>query len=203
MPYVPSGGPIVEGFSLSHAEILPTPSGLVHPDPAVGMGEAEAGWGDIYGIRSGRIAVNTGNFDNTGDDAVLSSWFWFNYADVEISSGYVPFATISKLAGSTVTSSGTAPDDTYSMPLWNEKSNNTPTHPMRIRVPSKTKDGIVRSLEFVLFKVQFHPFSFDGPDYKAGLLLHYAGRALISDQDEVGNILADRAIGRMTSGPVA
>lgn len=180
---------IVEGFSLSHAAILDGTTG------------AELTDGDIYGIRSGGIDVDSDSYDNTGDDSVLSSWFWFNYANVTVSSGYVPFKTLALLAGSTVTSSGTTPNDYYTLPLWNEKSLNTPTRPMLIRVPSKDSDGNVRRLDFVLYKVQFQPFAFDGPSYKDGLLLNYTGRALMSSKDEAGNVLTERAIGRLISAP--
>lgn len=180
---------IFEGFSLSHAAILDTTTGLDLTD------------GDIYGIRSGSISTDTGSYDNTGDDAVLSTWFWWNYANVTVQAGYVPFKTMAILAGSTVTSSGTAPADYYSLPLWNEGALNQPTRPMLVRVPSKDSAGAIRTLDFVLFKVQFQPFSFDGPSYKNGLLLNYTGRALMTDTDENGTALSERAIGRLVSRP--
>lgn len=182
--------PIVEGFSLSHAAIL---------DGSTGAEEVD---GDIYGIRSGTIEADTDSYDNTGDDAVLSTWFWFNFATVTIQAGYVPFKTIALLTGATVTSSGAAPGDYYSMPLWNEKSFNQPPRPMFIRVPAKDSDGVARQLNFVLYKVQFQPISFDGPSYKDGLLLNYSGRAMMSDKDETGAALAERAPGRLISAPV-
>jgi hypothetical protein len=181
----------VEGFSLSHAAIL---------DGTTGAEEVD---GDIYGIRSGSMDVTSDSYDNTGDDAVLSSWFWFNYANVSVQAGYVPFETIAMLSGSTVTSSGAAPGDYYSIPLWNEKSLNQPAKPMLIRVPSKDSEGVSRTLDFVLFKVQFQPISFDGPSYKDGLLLNYAGRALPHNKDEKGVVLDEKAIGRLVSRPVA
>ena len=49
----------------------------------------------------------------------------------------MPFATIAALAGTTVTSSGTTPNDTYSVPLWNKASLNTPYRPMRLRIPEQ------------------------------------------------------------------
>lgn len=181
---------IVEGFSLSHAAILD------------GLTGAEQTDGDIYGIRSGSIELDTDSYDNTGDDFVLSTWYWFNYANVSIQAGYVPFKTIALLAGHAVASSGAAPGDYYSIPLWNEDINNTPTRPMVVRVPSKDSAGTTRTLDFVLYKVQFQPFSFDGPSYKDGLLLNYSGRALLSTVDERGVALAKRAIGRLVSRPV-
>ncbi len=182
---------IVEGFSISHAAILDGTTG------------AEAVDGDIYGVRTGTIAADTGNYDNTGDDAVLSSWYWLNFATVTIQAGYVPFSTIALLAGATVTSSGTTPNDYYSLPLWDVDSINQPPRPMLIRVPAKDKDGLIRTLDFVLYRVQFGPFSFDGPNYKSGLLLNYAGRAVVSDKDETGATVSKKAIGRLINRPAA
>lgn len=181
--------PIVEGFSLSHAAILDGTTG------------AQALDGDIYGIRQGSVEVDSDSYDNTGDDAVLSTWFWFNFANVTVQAGYVPFKLLALIAGSTVTSSGAAPGDYYSVPLYNEGSLNTAPRPMLIRVPSKDKDGVLRALDFVLYKVNFQPFGFDGPSYKDGLLLNYSGRAVLSDHDERGNALSERAIGRLVSRP--
>lgn len=188
--------PIVEGFSLSHAAILDGTTG------------AEAVNGDIYGIRSGSIELDTDSYDNTGDDSVLSTWYWFNKATLTIQSGYVPFNTIALLSGSKVTSSGTAPNDYYTLPLWEDRQQNTTPRPVLIRVPSKDKDGVLRTLDFVLYKVQFQPISFDGPTYKDGLLLNYTGTALMSDKTETGAAVTDsqsglpsRAIGRLVSRP--
>jgi hypothetical protein len=72
---------------------------------------------------------------------------------------------------------------------------------MLIRVPAKDKDGIIRTLDFVLYRVQFGPFSFDGPSYKSGLLLNYTGRAVVSDKDETGAALTKKAIGRIINRP--
>lgn len=188
--------PIVEGFSLSHAAILDGTTG------------AEAVDGDIYGVRSGSIELDTDSYDNTGDDAILSTWYWFNKATLTVQSGYVPFRTIALMSNSTVTSSGSAPNDYYSLPLWEQRSLNVAPRPVLIRVPSKDKDGVLRTLDFVLYKVQFQPFSFDGPTYKDGLLLNYTGTALMSDKDEKGAAVLDsvtaqpsKQIGRLISRP--
>lgn len=180
---------VVEGFSLTHAAIL---------DGTTGAEEVD---GDIYGVRSGTLAVDTGNYDNTGDDFVLSSWNWFNFATVTVQAGYIPFSTIALLSGLTVISSGTGVNDYYSVQLWEETSLNTPPRPMLIRVPAKDKDGLIRTLDFVLYRVNFGPISFDGPSYKSGLLLNYTGRAVMSDKDEAGNLLPRKAIGRLISRP--
>jgi hypothetical protein len=187
----------VEGFSLSHAAILDGTTGL------------EEQFGDIYGIRSGSLELDQDSYDNTGDDAILSTWYWANKVNVTIQSGYVPFETLSLISGSKVTSSGSGANQTFSLPLWEENSMNTTPRPLLIRVPSKDKSGSIRVLDFILFKVQFQPFSFDGPAYKEGLLLNYNGSALFSEKDEKGNPVLDsrtglptKAIGRLFSHPL-
>lgn len=180
---------IFEGFSLSHAAII---------DPATGLDLTN---GDVYGINSGTLSADSGSFDNTGDDFVLSSWLWFNFANVTVQAGYLPFALIALLSGTTITSSGTSPNEYFSQPLWNENSINQPTRAMLVRIPSKDSAGAIRDLDFILYKVQFQPFNFDGPSYKNGLKLNYAGKALMSSVDEKGGTLAERAIGRIVSRP--
>ena len=177
--------PILEGFSLSHAAILDGTTG------------AEVA--DIYGIREGTLEVDTDNYDNTGDDAVLSSWQWFNFATVSVQSGYIPMELVALLSGATITSSGVDATASYSMPLWGENSLNSSARPVLIRIPSKTSAGQARKLDFVLYKVQFGPISFDGPSYKDGLLVSYSGKAVMADKDEKGTVLAERAIGRLVS----
>lgn len=172
---------IFEAFSVSHAAIL---------DGTTGAETA-----DIYGVREGSVSVDSDSYDNTGDDAVLSNWFWFNYAEVTISSGYVPFSVISLLTGAPITSTG----DTWSMPIWTTSSQNQPTRPVLIRVPSKDSAGAARTMDIILFKVQFMPISFDGPTYKDGLVLNYSGRAVVSPVDEKATVLPEKAIGRLVN----
>ncbi len=172
---------IYEAFSISHAAIL--------------NGSTGAELADIYGVREGSVSVDSDSYDNTGDDAVLSNWFWFNYAELTVSSGFVPFDVISLLTGAPVTSTG----DVWSMDLWTEDSLNQPSRPVLIRVPSKDSAGAVRVMDIVLFRVQFQPISFDGPTYKDGLVLNYSGRAVVSPVDETGTALVGgkKAIGRL------
>jgi hypothetical protein len=118
-----------------------------------------------------------------------------------VQAGYIPFDTIALLSGGTIESSGTGVNDYYSMQLWEETSLNTPPRPMLVRVPAKDKDGVVRTLDFVLYRVNFGPISFDGPSYKSGLLLNYTGRAVMSDKDETGTALPKKAIGRLINRP--
>ena len=181
-------GPTVEGFSVSHAAILDGTTG--------------ADLADIYGVREGSLEVDTDSYDNTGDDNVLSSWSWFNFATLSIQAGYIPFEMVQRLTGATITSSGTSPNDYYQIPLWNTASLNQPPKPVVIRVPSKDSGGNSRTLDFVLYKVQFEPISFDGPSYKDGLLLNYSGKVLMSSLNEVGGALSDPSIGRIVSRPV-
>jgi hypothetical protein len=176
----------VEGFSLSHAAILNGKTG------------EEEEFGDIYGIRSGSLELDQDSYDNTGDDSILSTWYWANKVNVTVQSGYVPFQTLSLISGSVVDSSGATGSETYSLPLWEENSMNTQPRPMLIRVPSKDSQGIIRRLDFILYKVQFQPFSFDGPSYKEGLLLNYNGSALSSDVDEKGQPVLDSRTGKPT-----
>ncbi len=181
-----------EGFSLSHCAIL---SGTTGAESA-----------SIYGVRNGSIATDQGNFENTGDDVVLSEHFWINFANVTIEEGYVPFSTIATITGTTVGSSGAGVSgaDAYAIPLWTLTSMNQPTQPMAIRVPSKDSAGNVRTLDFVLYKVQFQPFNFTGPSYKTGLSCSIAGRALFSSTNELGNTLPTtypQASGRLISYP--
>lgn len=189
--------PTVEGFSISHAAIL---------DGATGLEEE---FGDIYGIRSGSLELDQDSYDNTGDDTILSTWYWANKVNVTVQGGYIPFQTLGLISGSVVTSSGTGPTQTFSLPLWEENTMNTQPRPMLVRVPSKDSTGAVRLLDFILFKVQFQPFSFDGPSYKEGLLLNYNGSALFSSTDETGAPVLDsrtgqptKAVGRLLSRPL-
>lgn len=182
---------IFEGFSISHAVILNGTTG------------AEEATGDFYGVRDGSLDVDTDSYDNTGDEAVLSTWAWFNFATVTVQAGYVPFDLIALITGEAVVSSGTAPADYYNVPMWSEESLNQPRRPLLIRVPSKDSLGVPRVFDFILYTVQFDPFGFDGPTYKDGLLLNYSGRALMSSVDEKGVSLGagNRAIGRLVNRP--
>ena len=187
----------VEGFSVSHAVVL---------DGTDGSEEAD---GDLYAVRSGSLEVDMDTFDNTGDDAVLSQWIWFNYANVNIEMGFLPFKFVSLVTGATITSSGSDPVDGgpthIELPLWEIRSLNQPRRPILVRVPSKDSTGNVRLLDIVLYSCQFKPMAFDGPSYKDGLLVNYSATALVSEADEAGTALTgdDRAIGRAISKPAA
>lgn len=183
-------GTSFEGFSLSHAAILTQGTGAENST--------------IYGVRNGTISTDQGNFENTGDDVVLSEHFWINFANVTIEAGFVPFSTIALLTGTTVASSGAAGSDYYAMALWTLNSMNQPAFPMGIRVPAKDSLGQIRTLDFVLYAVQAQPFNFTGPSYKTGLSVSLAGRALFSSVNEQGNAFTDgqgKRIGRLVAWP--
>lgn len=179
--------PIIEGFSVSHAAILD--------------GTTAAELADIYGIREGSVEVDTDSYDNTGDDQVLSTWQWFNFATLSIKSGFIPLDLVAMLSGSTITTSGAVGSETVSMPLWNQNSLNQPTRPVLLRIPSKDSNSKSRTLDIVLYKVQFAPISLDGPTYKDGMVLSYSGKAVMSHVDEKGQVLTEKAIGRLISRP--
>jgi len=186
-------GTSFEGFSLSHAAIL-----------AGGLGASGAEAATVYGVNNGTISTDQGNFENTGDDVVLSEHFWINFANITIAEGFIPFSTIALITGTAVTSSGAAGLDYYAIPLWTLNSMNQPTFPMAIRVPSKDTIGQIRTLDFVLYQVQFQPFNFTGPSYKTGLTCSIAGRALFSAVNEVGLALPvtyPKSIGRLIAWP--
>lgn len=186
---------IYEGFSVSHAAIL------------TGVDLNDALNGGIYGVRSGTIQLQTSSFDNTGDDAVLSTWYWFTKATITINSGFVPFATLALMMGVATTSSTAADGSDYnSLPLWEARMQNIKPQPVLIRVPSKDSAGNLRTLDFVLYKVQFAPFGFTGPSYKTGLQIDYSGDALVSSFTETGAQVKDsitgtnsKSIGRLIS----
>jgi hypothetical protein len=185
-----ANGTSFEGFSLSHAAILTQGTGIENAT--------------IYGVRNGTISTDQGNFENTGDDVVLSEHFWINFANVTVEEGFIPFSTIAVITGTTVSSSGAAGSDYYAIPLWTLSSMNQPTFPMAIRVPAKDSLGQIRTLDFVLYSVQFQPFNFTGPSYKTGLSCSIAGRALFSSTSETGAALPaayPKSIGRLVSWP--
>lgn len=181
---------IFEGFSVSHAAILNGTTGAENFS--------------LYAVRNGSITPDSGNFENTGDDVVLSEWFWINFANVTIEEGFVPYAAIAFLTGTTVSSSGSAPNDYYSLPLWTLNSMNQAATPCVVRCPAKDSGGLVYTMDFVLYKCQWMPISFTGPSYKTGLSVSMNGRALSSFKDERGNTLPTsypQSIGRLIALP--
>ncbi len=180
---------IFEGFSVTRACIL--------------NGTTAAESAQMYGVRTASLSVNNSTFDNTGDDTVLSKWFWSDYATVTVDGGFLSFPLLAAMGGQVVTSSGVGPQDYYATDLWNANFLNQPTKPMLVRTLSRDSNKVVRTLDFVLYQVQFQMFNFTGPAYKTGLAVNYSGTALFSTVDELGNTLpgSKRAIGRIVSSP--
>lgn len=185
---------VAEAFSIKHAAIL---NGTTLEDHE---------FGDIYGIRSGTLELDQDSYDNTGDDSVLSTWFWANKVNLTIQAGYVPFQTLETIYGTKAVSSTTGGKLVTNFSFLEENSMQPKPRPVRLRLPSKDADGNTQEMDIILYRVQFQPFSFDGPSYKEGLLLNYNGTALMSDVDETGAPVKDsltgensRAVGRIVT----
>jgi hypothetical protein len=207
----------IEAFSVSHAAFL---------NGTTGAEEAE---GDLFGVRSASMAADIGSAQNTGDDAELSTWYWFNRATITVTSGFIPFDALSLATGTPIYdyadlaayTAGTFAADTaaktaarasaghiFETELWTEQSMNIPTRPMLIRMPSKDSAGRVRLLDMVLYKVSFSPINFTGPTYKAFLETNFSATASMSSVDETGTSLgvlpdgrAIKSVGRLISRP--
>lgn len=173
--------PVIEGFSLSHAEVLDGTKTFLEAAAA----QAAVGY-DIYGVNDSSIDPDTGDYENEGDDRIMSVWSYFNYADLAVQAGYMSFPLIATLTGQTISSSGSGANVVYGLDLWHEDSFNVKPRPMLCRVPSRDNEGTPRSLLIGLYSVNFRPITFDGPSYKDGLKVNYAGRALQSRVDEKG-----------------
>ena len=172
-----------ETFSLSDASILNGTTGATAQD--------------IYGIRTGTLSANISQYDNTGDDRVLSHWVWSDYATVTIETGYIPWSMYSLVTGTTIGSSGAPGADYYELPLWDLNSLNQPTFSMRLRSTAKDANSRAFTFDIVLYKVQFNPINFTGPAYKTGLNFSMSGTALYSNNDEANNALTNPTIGRI------
>lgn len=174
---------VAEAFSLQHAAIL---NGTTLTDHE---------FGDIYGIRSGTLELDQDSYDNTGDDVVLSTWFWANKVNLTIQAGYVPFQTLELIYGTKAVSSTSAGTLTTNFAFLEQNRMQPKPRPVRLRLPSKDSDGNEQTMDIILYKVQFQPFSFDGPSYKEGLILNYNGTALMSEKDETGTQVLDSVTG--------
>ena len=180
--------PIVEAFSLTHAQIMDKTTSFKDAALAGPSTDPEL---DIYGVNNSSIEPQSDNYTNEGDDAELSKWYWITSADLSVQQGYLSFPLISKMTGSPISSSGSGLDVVYEMDLWHEDSFNVGAWPVLLRMPSKDRDGTPRTLTLGLYKVQFSPLAFDGPAYKDGLKVNLAGSALASPTDETGAVFPD------------
>lgn len=85
---------IIEAFSVSHAQILlPGQSFL---DALISAYNEDT---DVYGVNSASLEPDQGDYDNEGDDTIMSTWSWINKANVAVQAGYLSYPLISKLSG--------------------------------------------------------------------------------------------------------
>lgn len=185
--------PIMEAFSLSHAQIL---DGSTSFKAAV---SADAN--DIYGVNSASLEPSTDEYKNEGDNTILSSWGWVNDSTVKVQAGYISFPVIASMTGRSISSSGSGDTQRFEIDLWHEDDMNAASKPMLIRMPSKDKNGVVRTLDIGLYRVAFKPITFDGPQYKDGLKVNYEGVAVYSPNDELGAAFSDgkKRVGKLIS----
>ena len=181
---------VVEGFSLSHAQICDgTTSFRDQLAAAVGAGL------DMFGVNNASLAADTGNYENQGDDRTRSRWNWLNFATITVQGGYLSFPTYATLSGRPLTTlqttGGTPVTNGYEMDLWHEDSMNVSPKPAMIVMPAKDSNGAVMRLVIGLYKVQFGPIGFDGPAFKDGFKVNYEGTALMSATDEKGTVHTD------------
>lgn len=191
-------GKKIEAFSLSHAQILDGETTVLDALAAAYVaGDDE----DIYGVNESSLEPQTDEYENEGDDAVLSTWSWLNYAELTVQAGYLSFPLIAKLTGQTVESSLIDTKAMISLDLWHEDSFNVAPKPVLVRMPAKDENGLPASLVILLYRVQFAPLVFEGPSYKEGLKVNYDGKALFSNVDETGTAFEDgkRRVGRLIS----
>lgn len=91
---MPDPTPVVEAFSLSHAQICDgTSSFLTNLAAAVALGL------DFYGVNDASLAADTGNYENNGDDTTRSRWNWINFATLTVQGGFLSFPLYSTLSG--------------------------------------------------------------------------------------------------------
>lgn len=178
--------PTIEAFSISHAQVLDGATDFLTALAAT-YNEAE----DIYGVKEGKLEPDLGDFDNEGDDSILSTWSWVNKADLSIQAGYMSFPLIAKLTGQTIQSSTAGGKSVQSLDLWHEDSFNVGSFPAILKMPSKDKNGLPADFVIGLYKVQFKPLKFDGPAYKEGLKINYDATSVASLVDEKGVLFPD------------
>lgn len=81
----------IEGFSITHAA-------LIDKNAPANLREI-----DMYAVRTASLAPDLGNVDNTGDDGVLSTWNWFNFATFNLVQGYLSLDQYARMSGTEVT----------------------------------------------------------------------------------------------------
>jgi hypothetical protein len=183
---------IVESFSLSHVAVL---DGAVSHEHLLG---------DLYGVRSATMELESTVHENLVDGVVLSHWSIFKKASLRVSAGFLPIRLFTPVLGSLPRE---RPQGGMSAPLWEERQQYAPTVSMLVTVPARDQEGTARPIHFVLYRVQFEPISFSPQAYKAGATFDYTASALMSSVDETGSPVLDSitglpssAIGRILTG---
>lgn len=86
-----------------------------------------------------------------------------------------------------------------SVPFWDEDCGNQPPYPAIVRMPSRDSLGNSLYLDVLLYKVQLGPVQLQNIQYKTVVSVNYTGQILMSDYDELGNVLPKAACGRLIS----
>lgn len=176
---------VQEGFSFDRAAVL---------------GASGAENGQLYAAQSVTIAPQLTFSDMQADDWEYGTWTQMDKATITVVNGFIPFSVLSQLNGTSVASSGSGSSEYYALPLWTQYQHNNPAVPLALRMSSRNADGYVRTLTFVLYKVQLAVLDFTGTEYKTGLQASYSGTVLFSSYDERGNALhSGPEIGRLVS----
>jgi hypothetical protein len=172
----------IEAFSITHAQVMDGATAFRALTTSAASDDL-----DIYGVDQGNVE--------------LGYWSWINHATINVRAGYMSFPLLSTLTGAPISSSGSGASILYDIDLWSETGVNLPPKPLLLRMPSKDKDGAVRTFDIGLYKVTFQPVTFDGPQYKEGLKVSYRGRATYSANDETGTPFPDgkKRIARLVS----
>lgn len=178
---------VQEGFSLDRVAALSGTSG------------AESA--QLYGAQAITLTPDVSVTAMKADDEDFAAWTDMRKAQLVVTNGYMSFSLIDQLSGPNIAiaSSGTSPSDYYGLPLWTQYQHNQPAVPLALRMSSRNANGAIRTLTFVLYKVQLSVLDFTGITYKTGLQVNYAGTVLFSGTDERGNTLASPEIGRIVS----
>lgn len=180
--------PQVEVFSLSHAQVL---DGATAFTSAINNLAVDGSALDIFGVSDGKLTAKNSQFENKGDDAILSVWNWLDNADVAIEAGYFSFNLINTITGQTVSSSGAGASQLFAVDIWHQDTLNVTPRPVLLVSPSKDAAGNIRRFFICLYRVQFSPITFTGPTYKDGLRISYGGQATATGLDETGAAFAD------------
>ncbi len=188
-----------ETFSVTHAMILDGSTRAEDVD-VTALSEAN---GDIYGVSAGTLTADIGNYDNTGDDTVRSRWYWLNFASIQITAGYITWDRYTQLTGETITTSTYGSGTIYRVPLWSTASMNVAPHPVLIRCAARDNTGTNRYLDFVIYRVDFSPISFQGPEYKTGMRINYQGAGIPTHYDETGYYRTEESVGALIDRPAS